>query len=945
MKNKIILGIGILILLLALAGTGSAKSAYSTAGADCGYCHVSIVSGDYTLTTDGNYFRDVHKFDGKRVPANASSCLTCHPDMTSFLPLKQVGESYSETHRYNATTLAAKILPEPGCANCHVNAVANNFNFITGTPTYLTSSVCKDCHSTKYDTWYNTTHRIKLVDKEISQAAGFPVPPGYTWDDILYTIGGKWKIRYVNTTGYVIIGPQAQYNVEQKKWAAYNTGIETKYDCGGCHTTGYDKTAPSRFGLAGFVGNWTENGVGCEACHGAGGNGHQVVVNKSAEACGKCHTRNAPTKYDIDTERRHRAQFADWANSDHAPPSVAPVTSESCRRCHSPIDYAENKSITNITAKGIVCVVCHNSHDVSDPMYANIIKPDGYGFNASDNSSNFAAVKPAKVSFFNSSATRTAGKDVYDTLTTPTLIYDRDSNYPGPINVTGPISEVLCSKCHYNHGLAHIGQVNLTHGKAYGINKATCTDCHMAKSRQSAKQWDIRSHTMKLDDGVKYTKKAPLNNFPDLTCSRGTQCHVPEGKYSVVPVVNEWKASAHNVKEVSVGPRPYNGFYFNNNTKQPQSRPVSCTKCHSPFNWDPLQDSATTNVQLTADFKGVSCTVCHNIHDMGDWIAKTKEKFGEAKYYAWYDKDGIVRSRNATTGAPTAYRPNYSIMKSTIELCGNCHSNVRRGNEGPGWASATAANPIGPHGFPAKDLFVGSWKESGLLKFECKDCHMAAKIKDSNGSILPDSQKVTGHSFKVKADLLQENTACSSCHVTGSELGNLSTTIENVQEETHAKWNTTNATVISALNKVKAYSGEKNLSRTQIAQAYWNIRLVYSDESWGVHNPTKADQLLDEAATLAAASIESLGKTGTSSVQLYAGWNLVSLNATPASTSPASVMSSVSSSLTVVWGLDAPTQTWVLYDPARPAGLNTLTKMVKGESYEIRVTNNCVWTV
>ena len=95
MRKGIILGIGILILLLALAGTGSAKVAYGSKGADCGFCHVSIVDGNYALTDNGNYFRDVHKFNGNSVPTNANSCLNCHPDLVTFLPLTSNGSLYN----------------------------------------------------------------------------------------------------------------------------------------------------------------------------------------------------------------------------------------------------------------------------------------------------------------------------------------------------------------------------------------------------------------------------------------------------------------------------------------------------------------------------------------------------------------------------------------------------------------------------------------------------------------------------------------------------------------------------------------------------------------------------------------------------------------------------------------------------------------------------------
>jgi formate-dependent nitrite reductase cytochrome c552 subunit len=322
---------------------------------------------------------------------------------------------------------------------------------------------------------------------------------------------------------------------------------------------------------------------------------------------------------------------------------------------------------------------------------------------------------------------------------------------------------------------------------------------------------------------------------------------------------------------------------------------------------------------------------------MGDWLIKTQAAFGVAKPYAWYNRDAIVSG--------TRYTANYTMMESTTELCGNCHSNIRIGNEGPGWASATASSPISPHGFPAKDLFVGSLKESStFFKFECTSCHFAKMTRDENGTTLPISQMVKGHSFKVNATILMNGTACSSCHITGSALGNLSTTIEKIQAETHDEWNATNITVQSALATIKAYGGEKSMSRTKIAQAYWNLRLVSSDESWGIHNPLKEKELLKDATILANDAVSSLG-LATSNVDLVQGWNLVALNGTPSVTAPVSVLSSVSSNITVAWGYNATSSAWELYDPAMPTALNTLKTMVPGKGYWINAIKACKWAI
>jgi len=922
LKKSIQIGIGLIVLLM-LAGTGSATPAVTD---------VNLCAGCHGPNMDGNFFNNTHKFDGISRPFTATSCGQCHaelPTVSNYLAnmnhLTSNGSFYNSTHRYNSTTLASQILPGSGCYNCHTDVVNRDFSLLTGKPTYLTSAVCEICHKAKYDNWSNTLHRVMLTEKSKAQAMNIPEPE-VGWANISYVVVTKFAFAYINTTGY-FLAQNDTYNTETKEFenghagAAYGT-------CGRCHTTGWDTSAKK---LPGFGGTFSEPGIACERCHKPAGNGHQVVVNYSGDLCRECHTGGN--------------HGTGWENGEHAPPPYENGTS--CMFCHSSFDQYKNQGATIANATGVSCGVCHNIHDMTDSKYADTFS------NGKFVADTWSEVANAKLSFFNATASIAAGTDIFDTLTSPALLYlgtdssRKDSSYgTAPINVTGPVSEVLCSKCHYRHGLAHTAGVNLTHSRMnYPQDKwATCTDCHMKGTNATVGKDMMKNHA---NDAL-----ADVAN----SCGGTTKCHIASAQnlskssHSVVPIFDEWNGSVHNVKEVGLS-GGYNHFYgiFNATTGVASSRPNSCLKCKSPMDWNPATpESDTTNIPLTDNFRGVTCMVCHNIHDMGDWLKKTKAQFGESKAYAWYNKDAIVAATNATTGLPSRYKANYTMMANTIELCGNCHSNIRYGNTGPGWASATAANPIGVHGFPAKDVFVGSWKQTGLLKFECIDCHWSTMTKDSNGSVLPDSQKVAGHSFKVNETLLQNDQglmACSTCHVTGSALGNLSTTIEDVQATTHDKWNATNATVISALNTIKAYNGEKNLSRTKIAQAYWNVKVVSSDESWGVHNPVLENQMLDDASRLAMEATASLGQTGVASrVQLKAGWNLVALNGTPSVTTTASVMSSVASNITVVWGYNASTATWEIYDPSMTASLNTLQNVLPGKGYWIYAKANVEWT-
>jgi hypothetical protein len=809
-RESIIIGLGILIILLALAGTGSAHSVYGNIGATCSFCHIGFPT---PLTANGIFFKDNHKFDGLTEPlTSAASCTNCHTNLTTvFLPLTSNGSFYNSTHRYNDTTLASARLGPPACYNCHVDVNGSNFAFLSGPPTYLRSETCQNCHKLKYDDWQGTMHRVMLTKNSTAQAMGLPTPMGLSWENMSYVIVGKPELRYLNESGYLF----KRYFAENKTFADYGP---SQYTCGRCHTTGYNASGGNQSGLPGIVGTWAEPGIACERCHGPGGNGHQVEANVSEQVCLQCH--NGSTRQGT------------FMSSAHSPPLEVPT---SCLRCHSPFDYAENRTVTSITAINVVCANCHNSHNTSDDQYKQLFSPSGF-----DNTT-YADVKDAKNSFFNSTATRalrTAGekvKDIYDILMTPALITSGiDASYPGPISVTGPISEVLCSQCHYNHGLGVVGGVNLTHSRKFGplegIKNATCVDCHMATSQ--------KSHSFNVKDEL---------NFPSRTCSRGTECHVTSGQnlnqslHSVVPEVREWRSSRHNDTAFVLEGSPEN-----------TSR---CAQCHSPINWDPLNASETIAPE---NFKGVTCAICHNIHDMGDWLTKTEQMFGKALPFAWYKRDAYNRT--------SFFRANYTIEANTTELCTNCHHN-RPDTSVPGLGGRGPHGFVVPHISPQKEMFLGSIKQSSAtFNFECATCHMYSKTIDPTNlteKVLPDSQKVAGHSFRVNETGLQSdgswnNLTCSVCHAAGSPLGTIGDKIKSVQADIQTKWNATNDTVENAYAIVNASTKDTTQSMNKLAVAFFGLYQVKNDGSWGVHDPQKANNLLNDSARLANEALSAL---------------------------------------------------------------------------------------
>ncbi|MCK5661606.1 MAG: hypothetical protein KAH86_09610, partial [Methanosarcinales archaeon] len=190
------------------------------------------------------------------------------------------------------------------------------------------STTCGGCHPTAFAEWSDTTHTSKLIPKDDAVARGLPNPPsGYSWDNVSYVIGAKWKIRYVNDTGYIITdGGMNQYNIATQEWVDYHKDETRVYNCGHCHNTGYlgamsDETREPWRTLrdqgqypdgvydnslaSGFAGYWAENSIGCEACHGPGGDHvtgpnklnivNASVVSNSPEICGDCHVRQSDT--------------------------------------------------------------------------------------------------------------------------------------------------------------------------------------------------------------------------------------------------------------------------------------------------------------------------------------------------------------------------------------------------------------------------------------------------------------------------------------------------------------------------------------------------------------------------------------------------------------------------------------------------------------------------
>jgi hypothetical protein len=245
------------------------------------------------------------------------------------------------------------------------------------TLSYVGSSTCKTCHATVYATWAKTGHASALTAVSGAKPtdppySSFPTNPPkddsatqYSWSEVPYVIGGYgWKALFLDKDGYLITGSKTQYTLASSSYTSYesSTSVGTlKFDCGKCHATGYSSSASSQGGLKGIVGGWKEEGVGCEACHGAGSRHvaakglEPLSVDRSPTLCGRCHSRDKAAV--IDAQDSFVMQNQQWDEMYMTKKKV--MACSDCHDTHQSATYADS-SVGN-SGQGILttCSDCH----------------------------------------------------------------------------------------------------------------------------------------------------------------------------------------------------------------------------------------------------------------------------------------------------------------------------------------------------------------------------------------------------------------------------------------------------------------------------------------------------------------------------------------------------------------------------------------------------------
>jgi len=391
--------------------------------------------------------------------------------------------------------------------------------------TYLGSTTCLNCHNGTVAEdkrgWHGTLH-AKMIQGPEGNIADWStvgtVTTTWTLDDVVYTIGSKYRQRYVfRDTDGTLKTMAVQWNVATRQWVP--AAVEDWLNgCGGCHTTGYNADTKT------FV----EVSIGCEECHGPGSlhpgvaftnppGQRNIFREPDQQVCGACHNRGTDpetgrawdvgytpgvtltfTTVPTTTTTRwwqdpyyhakgHRQQYPEWERSGHArslAPTALPFFRDACLECHSE-DYRtalrrEEIPPTKAEAKYPVnCVSCHETHE------------RGLGGNQ----------------------LREPLAELEEYLPC-SQCHDSRNPLPAPAESAAVAELELCGQCHNaeNPGLINTGSLHhpmieaFTGGsyEIFGLSQpvpsvmhqagVVCVNCHMPNTAQSAIQWDIATH-------------------------------------------------------------------------------------------------------------------------------------------------------------------------------------------------------------------------------------------------------------------------------------------------------------------------------------------------------------------------------------------------------------------------------------------------------------------
>jgi predicted CXXCH cytochrome family protein len=256
---------------------------------------------------------------------------------------------------------------------------------------YVGSLACKGCHAEIYDRWKMT--RMANVVRDPREHPDAIIPdmtkpdPLVTFPvtDIALVYGSRWKQRYFKRVdGDYYVFP-AQWDVTHKTWKPYfvkddwwaplyppdNFARPTSALCDGCHSVNFDIATHSV----------TEWNVGCEKCHGPGGdhakaptaaaiaNPARLDYVAAADTCIQCHSQGRPLTNPID------GKYYDWPVGFHIGMKLRDKWRLEDHKlgdttfAHFPDGTAHKNRMQGndfvqslMYTRGVSCLTCHDAH-------------------------------------------------------------------------------------------------------------------------------------------------------------------------------------------------------------------------------------------------------------------------------------------------------------------------------------------------------------------------------------------------------------------------------------------------------------------------------------------------------------------------------------------------------------------------------------------------------
>ena len=271
-------------------------------------------------------------------------------------------------------------------------------------PSYVGSAACKTCHSAIYARWQKTPMANVVRDPKEHPDAIIPdlSKPNplvkFKKEDIALVYGSIWKQRYFTKVGDDYFPLGAQWDITHQIWRAYFVANNTDWWvphypadnmkrptgplCDGCHSVNYNIQTKTV----------TEWNVGCERCHGPGGDhiaspSRGNIVNPArlntvaaVDTCIQCHSQGQPlqkpingTYYDWPVGYEPGKNLRDFWQLEEHKLGETNFTHFADGTAHKNRMQGNDFVQSAMYSHGITCFSCHDVHGTDNN--AQLLKP------------------------------------------------------------------------------------------------------------------------------------------------------------------------------------------------------------------------------------------------------------------------------------------------------------------------------------------------------------------------------------------------------------------------------------------------------------------------------------------------------------------------------------------------------------------------------------------